>query len=733
MRRSSKYDDVFQRKTSEKGGFKVKTPKERFKIIWKFAKIFLYLSLAALSLTGCVQTFVLKSSSTVGSGIEFYNSKNSIASYVNSYKVVSKTVNKNKIDENGNIIQESVKVDTLLPLTKENFLVSDETIKNIKNSLSSEYDKQIASKYGTYNNQSSSLRIIGDNDLNLSKSNYGISGSETNDSELMLGTKTQKPLFLNNQILSALNENGKNYQIQNIWTDINFFALKKPEKEENLTDAQKTLFSKGITNINSSFQPFELGSITRKWTPVQFLNGQYVTYDSNRDGINDSKELIVIKDEGRISKFKYAFDAEIVNINKSDASLLNSELYARDYLQSIANVIIQFQQLDDFLRIFSAESTVLPSDSETRFNLISKDNIANKILNHQELISHIDEKDEKSKKLLNLNEKNSFLAYQSEILNIINGLGFGIKKQIYSSNDSIENTSQWNDSYQVEYLPGISDKKNRLLGASPIEQKPITSWSEAWGLGPFYGLAVWPIAYIVNALVGSMPSLSGWSTILAIIITVIVTRILTTLITYKSVFAQHKQQALAPKKAKIDAKYEGFKGNKQMETRKRQEIADLYKKNNVSMAGSLLSTLVTMPVFLAVWRVIQGITDIKSTTWLGIQFSQTSWRELFNGAWQYLPLLILAVVVQAISQLLPRYLNKKRISERSNVTEKAVMKKANKTQNIIMFVFIFLAVAFEAGVQIYWIVGGIWQILQTLIVNLIVKTNFYKEKLYKYV
>lgn len=246
-------------------------------------------------------------------------------------------------------------------------------------------------------------------------------------------------------------------------------------------------------------------------------------------------------------------------------------------------------------------------------------------------------------------------------------------------------------------------------------------------------MVVWPIAYTISGLSNAMPSMNGWGAILSIIIAVIFTRIFTLLFTYKSLFSQHKQQMLAPKKAKIDAKYEGYKGNKQMEQRKRQEIADLYKKNNVSLVGPLLGVLITMPIFLAMWRVVQGIPDIKSSTWLGIQFSLTSWRELFNGAWQYLPLLIVAVVVQLASQLLPRYLSKKRMSERANVSEKAALKKANKTQNIMMLVFVFLAVAFEAGVQIYWIVGGLWQISQTLFVNWIVKTDFYKEKLYKYV
>ena len=45
------------------------------------------LALAALSLTGCIQSFTLGSSSTVGSGIELYNDKNKVAPYVNNFQI----------------------------------------------------------------------------------------------------------------------------------------------------------------------------------------------------------------------------------------------------------------------------------------------------------------------------------------------------------------------------------------------------------------------------------------------------------------------------------------------------------------------------------------------------------------------------------------------------------------------------------------------------------------------
>lgn len=734
MKRSSKYD-VFN-KLPDNGGFKNKTFKEKIKFIWKIIRVGIYLFLASLALTGCIQSMVLQSSSTVGSGIELYNSKDSIAPYVNNFKINKSRVRRYEFDTNGNYVvdpvtkqykYQDIEINTLDPLSKENFLVSNETIKQLKLQL----DKEgTGSYYGAYNNHSSSLRIVGLNGKEIVETNKGLDGLIENfSSQLVKGTNNSVDsnfLFMNDAILNHLNKSSESYHIKNTWMPINFFTLKKPESDQDLTPEQKNIWGLGITSIDKAFQAYEQPKGSTNWIPVKVENGQYVTYDVDGDGINDSNTLVVINNPERIAKFKFAFSADVVSIDDKDIGLFNSEKYARDFLQSLANVFVQFSQVDAFISDVFNVRTPIGVDEKFK-TYLSKANFENKLIVQNPETAPID-----PNKLLTQKQKNAIINYQNDILNVINKAGFGIKKQIYDDPKSAY-SAQWTDPYQVEFLPNILDKRNQLIGAAPIEQKPIASWGDAWGLGPFYGLVVWPIAYTINGLVGSMPSMDGWGAILSIIIAVIATRVITTLFTYKSLFSQHKQQALAPKKAKIDAKYEGYKGNKQLEQRKRQEIAELYKKNNVSMTGPLLGVLITMPIFLAMWRVIQGIPDIKSSTWLGIQFSLTSWRELFGGAWQYLPLLIVAVLVQALSQLLPRFLNRKRMSERANVSEKAALKKANKTQNIMMIFFIFLAVAFEAGVQIYWIVGGIWQIFQTLLVHWIVKTDFYKEKLYKYV
>ena len=252
--------------------------------------------------------------------------------------------------------------------------------------------------------------------------------------------------------------------------------------------------------------------------------------------------------------------------------------------------------------------------------------------------------------------------------------------------------------------------------------RPMVTWSQAWvrGVGPFYGLFVFPISKMAVGITKSFPLMNGWESLFAIIITVFILRILAFLLTFKSVMQQTKQQELQAKKAIIDAKYVNYKGNKQMESRKKQETAELYKKEGVSPLGSLGTMFITMPIFLSIWRVIGGVPHLKSTVWLGINFSATSYKELLAGEWQYLPLMLVAALSAAFSQLYPRLLTKRRDKNRINVHQKAAMKKNNKTQNIVMAVFVIMALIFSAGIQIYWIVGGVWQVIQATITHKII-------------
>lgn len=58
--------------------------KNTLKKVFKWLKILFYTFFFGLTLTGCIQNFVVASSNTVGNGIEFYNSKKDVVPRVNT-------------------------------------------------------------------------------------------------------------------------------------------------------------------------------------------------------------------------------------------------------------------------------------------------------------------------------------------------------------------------------------------------------------------------------------------------------------------------------------------------------------------------------------------------------------------------------------------------------------------------------------------------------------------------
>ena len=743
IKRSDKYD-FFKGTVSNKSS--KKTPKEIFKLAFKYFKIAFYISLLGISLTGCIQSIAIKSSSTTGSGIEFYTNENNIAPFVTTYKITDNT-NKPVLDEFGNNLRDEkgnlVYEQQLVKDAKSNYLVTnnDLTIDNLMHQIKQQHDGK-NDLYGQYDNYSSSLRVL--NNENKLVSNTLDIKDFSGTGQLIKGTKDNKFLFLNSSMLNDLNNSTNlSYDYVNKILQIPIFLQKLPTTSPDKDELRNWENAR----TGGKFQAFRPGSET----PVKINDkGQYLKID----GITPL-DISVAEDKAEIESFEYSFEFDKIILEIDLTNSFASEKFSRDYLQSLVNIIMQFNQFNELDKL-SSVSVENPDEepisiTEKRLNNLNGlesqkflDNPVVETFKKVESISNMDSKSVTNSSVFieNKNATNkrysnamriAILNYQSNMNELLSKSGYSISKL----NLTGENPDSWPTTpnpFKLNFGEGNSQIYNFLNNGSLVGQKPIVTWGDAWGLGPFYGFIVYPMSFLVNSLVGSLPpSLGGGVALLSIVISVILARMLTLLLTYKSVFAQTKQQALAPKKAKIDAKYAAYKGNKQMEQKKRQETSELYKKNNINMLTPLLSTLVSMPIFLAMWRIIQGIPFIKSTSLWGINFSQTSWRELFAGEWQYLILIILAVVVQAGSQLLPRYLNKKRMKERSNISEKAAMKKANRTQNIIMAMFILMAVIFEAGVQIYWIVGGIWTMLQTLLIHHVQKTKFFKEKLIKYV
>ncbi|ADE19633.1 membrane protein insertase YidC [Mycoplasma crocodyli] len=366
-------------------------------------------------------------------------------------------------------------------------------------------------------------------------------------------------------------------------------------------------------------------------------------------------------------------------------------LFSRDILQIFYNLTFTDQKWKDLF------------DNKDPSTFI-KENIIDKFKNNQEV-------------RLTYVQKEGILTYHKLLSAQLNELGFA--KTLTLGYDA---SNKYDIDIRHSHVPGAA------MPYSNAAQKPITTWSESWGLGPFYGLIVYPISYVSQALRQSLPDLSGWSTIFVIIIVVVIIKAFSLLITFKSIVGQSIQEDLRGKKAQIEAKYKDFGNNKMMKARKQQELQKLYKKNNINPLDQFLSVIVSMPIFFAMWRVIQCMPEIKSTIWLGLNFSSTSYSSLFAGQWQYLGIIVIAVGVQLVSQILPRLLNRRRLKERISIAENEALKKSEKTQRIVMIVFLVITLMFTAGVQVYWIITGLWTIGQTIGIHYLKKSAWWRTK-----
>jgi YidC/Oxa1 family membrane protein insertase len=137
-------------------------------------------------------------------------------------------------------------------------------------------------------------------------------------------------------------------------------------------------------------------------------------------------------------------------------------------------------------------------------------------------------------------------------------------------------------------------------------------------MGLFNLLFVQPIYNLLILFSDIIPNGDiGWS---IIIVTLIIKALLAPL-TFKSLKAQREMMELQPKVAKIK---EDFKDNQQ---KMAEELMKVYKEHNVNPFGSCLPLLIQLPIFLAIFQVLQkDLTSVDSD----LLYSFVSQPEIVN-------------------------------------------------------------------------------------------------------
>lgn len=138
-----------------------------------------------------------------------------------------------------------------------------------------------------------------------------------------------------------------------------------------------------------------------------------------------------------------------------------------------------------------------------------------------------------------------------------------------------------------------------------------------------------------------------------------------------------------------------------------QEMMALYKENNISMTGGVgcLPILIQMPIFTAMYQAVNLTPEIAQSTFLGINLGDKS------------PLL---AILAGVAYLAQGYVSTIGMPEET----KSQMKTMMLMNPIMILMFSWSS---PAGLALYWLAGGIFAAVQTLLQNHMIKPKIQQQ------
>ena len=195
-----------------------------------------------------------------------------------------------------------------------------------------------------------------------------------------------------------------------------------------------------------------------------------------------------------------------------------------------------------------------------------------------------------------------------------------------------------------------------------------------------------------------------------IIVTLIVRLIILPLGLYQSWKATYQSEKMNYLKPILGPIQERMKNASSQEEKllAQQELMAAQRENGVSMFCGVgcLPLLIQMPFFSALFFAAQHTKGVADSSFLGIALGKPS-------------LLLTAIV--AVLYYIQSMLSLHGIEDE---TQKESMRKASLMSPIMLGVFSLIS---SAGVTLYWVVGGVIQIIQQFVINYLIRPNLRKR------
>lgn len=224
-----------------------------------------------------------------------------------------------------------------------------------------------------------------------------------------------------------------------------------------------------------------------------------------------------------------------------------------------------------------------------------------------------------------------------------------------------------------------------LAGCTQINE-PITSDSK--GFWNSY------IVYPLSQLITYMANLTGENYGVAIIIVTLLIRLLILPLMIKQLRSTKAMQALQPEIKKLREKYSSKDQKTQQQLQ--QETMALFQKNGVNPLAGCFPILIQMPILIGFYHAIMRTAEIKKHTFL--------WFDLGSPD----PLFLLPIIAGVATFI------QQKLMMAGNQSDNPQMAIMLWVMPIMIIVF---AISFPAALSLYWVVGNIFMIIQTLVIK----------------
>ncbi len=244
-----------------------------------------------------------------------------------------------------------------------------------------------------------------------------------------------------------------------------------------------------------------------------------------------------------------------------------------------------------------------------------------------------------------------------------------------------------------------------------VKPEMIITLGDAWDFGSqgwFSALFVWPIAQLLNFFAQYVGAFG------AILVVTLLIKLLTLKGTIQSTIQQQKMQLIGPEQAKIEEKYRN-RTDEQAKLQKATEIQKLFEKHEIKPMAALGGAFLQIPIMLAMYQAVGRSANIINGSILGQSLIETPMDGFKTGNVVIISIYILMAICQALSMFLPQYLAKKKM--RLRPYDPKPKNNANGMMYTSLIMIVFIALQWNVGMSLYWMISALAQLLQTLFIN----------------